>query len=213
MDGEAARAVLRRAGLSCPGQGFVLHVGGGQWYKHTAGVLALYAQLVRQMHATDRPLPELLVVGPTPTDAHMTLLRDLPSGASVRFVQGVEPATLQALYSTALALLFPSLAEGFGWPIAEGLACGCPVLTTGEAPMTEVGGTAAHYLPRWQATQSLAVWAAEGAQVLDALLQQPPHERAARREAGLRWAERYAPDAAIDAYLLLYEQAFRAARG
>ena len=53
---------------------------------------------------------------------------------------------LQALYSVATALLFPSLEEGYGWPILEAHACGCPVFTTHAPPMTEVGGNAAFYL-------------------------------------------------------------------
>jgi hypothetical protein len=53
---------------------------------------------------------------------------------------------LRALYSGAEALLFPSLEEGFGWPIAEAQACGCPVVTSNRAPMTEVGGDAAFYV-------------------------------------------------------------------
>jgi glycosyltransferase involved in cell wall biosynthesis len=41
-----------------------------------------------------------------------------------------------------VALLFPSSAEGFGWPIAEAQACGCPVLCVDRAPMNEVAGPA-----------------------------------------------------------------------
>ena len=36
--------------------------------------------------------------------------------------------------------------EGYGWPILEAHACGCPVFTTHAPPMTEVGGNAAFYL-------------------------------------------------------------------
>merc|ERR1711912_68703 len=49
-------------------------------------------------------------------------------------------------YSSATALLFPSLQEGFGWPIIEAQACGCPVFTSNRPPMTEVGGEAALYI-------------------------------------------------------------------
>jgi glycosyltransferase involved in cell wall biosynthesis len=52
---------------------------------------------------------------------------------------------LCAIYSAAQALIFPSFYEGFGWPIIEAQACGCPVFTSNRAPMTEVGGTAAIY--------------------------------------------------------------------
>ncbi|WP_198660029.1 glycosyltransferase [Acidithiobacillus ferrivorans] len=52
----------------------------------------------------------------------------------------VDNENLRALYSGAALLLFPSLQEGFGWPIVEAQACGCLVATTNRAPMTAVGG-------------------------------------------------------------------------
>ena len=66
-------------------------------------------------------------------------------GVETRRAVGNE--ALAALYSGAELLLFPSLEEGFGWPIIEAQASGCRVVTTGKAPMTEVGGNAAFYLP------------------------------------------------------------------
>lgn len=59
---------------------------------------------------------------------------------------GVSDEDLRALYSTASLLLFPSLQEGFGWPIVEAQACGCPVATVNRAPMNEVAGDAAIYI-------------------------------------------------------------------
>ena len=59
---------------------------------------------------------------------------------------GVDNEDLRALYSTATMMLFPSLQEGFGWPIVEAQACGCPVATSGRSPMDEVGGDAAIYI-------------------------------------------------------------------
>lgn len=56
---------------------------------------------------------------------------------------GVDNQQLQALYSCAIATLFPSLEEGFGWPILESQACGCPVVIANRAPMNEIAGGAA----------------------------------------------------------------------
>jgi glycosyltransferase involved in cell wall biosynthesis len=105
-------------------------------------------------------------------------------------------------------LLFPSLAEGFGWPIAEAMACGCPVLTTGEAPMTEVGGDAARYLPRLQFGEDIEAWASRCALELSALLTLGSEARAALVSAGIAQAARFDADRAIDAYLDIYHRVF-----
>jgi glycosyltransferase involved in cell wall biosynthesis len=50
---------------------------------------------------------------------------------------------LPNLYSEATAFIFPSLYEGFGLPIIEALACGCPVISSNRASLPEIGGEAA----------------------------------------------------------------------
>jgi len=58
----------------------------------------------------------------------------------------VADSTLLALLSGAEALLYPSLYEGFGLPVIEGMACGTPVITTRCASLPEAGGDAALYV-------------------------------------------------------------------
>ena len=50
------------------------------------------------------------------------------------------------LYSNALGLVFPSICEGFGIPVLEAMACGCPVITANNTSLPEVGGDAAVYV-------------------------------------------------------------------
>ncbi|SFZ94031.1 Glycosyltransferase involved in cell wall bisynthesis [Flaviramulus basaltis] len=55
---------------------------------------------------------------------------------------------LLALYSSAEAFIFPSLSEGFGWPLIEAQACGAPVIASSFEPMPEVSNnTAIHVHP------------------------------------------------------------------
>jgi len=63
---------------------------------------------------------------------------------------------LAKLYSGALALIFPSIYEGFGLPLLEAMACGCPVITTNKASLPEVAGNAALYLTDPQNPKELA---------------------------------------------------------
>lgn len=53
---------------------------------------------------------------------------------------------LVAIYNLATVFVMPSLYEGFGLPILEAMACGCPVITTKEGSLREVAGDAAHYV-------------------------------------------------------------------
>jgi len=53
---------------------------------------------------------------------------------------------LRVAYSGAVALVYPSLYEGFGMPVAEAMACGCPVITCPYASLPEVGGNAVLYV-------------------------------------------------------------------
>lgn len=52
---------------------------------------------------------------------------------------------LVAFYKSAETYVFPSLEEGFGIPLLEAMACGCPVVSSNAGSLTEVGGDAAYY--------------------------------------------------------------------
>ncbi len=139
-------------------RGFILNVGGGQWYKNRRGLLDIYAALRRTL----KPAPRLLMVGKPLAPDLVAHLQSLGLGNDVLHVSSISEPQLQALYSLAEALLFPSWHEGFGWPVAEAQACGCPVFTSNRAPMTEVGGDAAVYIdpsdPAAAAARIVAAW-------------------------------------------------------
>ena len=56
-------------------------------------------------------------------------------------------------YRGALALVYPSLWEGFGLPILEAMACGCPVITSFGSGMEEVANGAAYLINPWSISQ------------------------------------------------------------
>lgn len=198
-----ALATLRAHGWPAQARRPLVHVGNGQWYKNTAGVLAIYRALVASV--PHERVPPLVIVGPEPAGL-ADFVATLPRPGEVRCLAAISGDVLEALYSHAEALLVPSLAEGFGWPIAEALACGCPVVTTDEAPMTEVGGSAANYLPRLNRGDDVAAWAKSGARVLKGLMDRSVQEAADASNTGREQARRFDAARAIDSYLDIYRR-------
>jgi alpha-1,3-rhamnosyl/mannosyltransferase len=64
-------------------------------------------------------------------------------GSRVQWINEVPEASLPALYSAAHAFLFPSLVEGFGFPVLEAMACGTPVICSALGVLREITGGAA----------------------------------------------------------------------
>jgi glycosyltransferase involved in cell wall biosynthesis len=115
---------------------FVLHVGSNVAYKNRPGVLRIFAACREQWDG------RLVFAGEPLSDSLRSLGRSLGIADRIMELPGISSELLEALYNCAVALVFPSSAEGFGWPIAEAQACGCPVLCVDRAPMNEVAGPA-----------------------------------------------------------------------
>lgn len=69
-----------------------------------------------------------------------------PYKERIIFTGYVDNCKKRHLYSNACAFVFPSLCEGFGIPVLEAMACGCPVITADNTSLPEVGGDAAIYV-------------------------------------------------------------------
>jgi glycosyltransferase involved in cell wall biosynthesis len=194
MDRQEAGRRLCRFGLA-PDQRFLLHVGGNQWYKNRLGTLRIFARLRKYSGAGN---VVLIMAGKPWTEEMRQFIRREELGSAVGELCSVPEEDLRALYSSAELMLFPSLAEGFGWPIIEAQACGCPVITSNLAPMTEVGGDAAIYIdPADPESAAMEVAHALNSGFGACL---------AHREASMRNASRFSTAAMIDAYLNLYRR-------
>ncbi len=89
---------------------------------------------------------ELWLVGsehPRHTPALRQKITELGLSSRVKFLDYVPYEDLPRIISEAIALVFPSLWEGFGLPILEAMGCGTPVITSNLASMPEVAGDAA----------------------------------------------------------------------
>lgn len=73
-------------------------------------------------------------------------MRGLASRGLLEVLDYCPPPRLWELYSRSSGLVFPSLQEGFGFPILEAMAAGCPVLTSDRGAMREVAGEQAVFV-------------------------------------------------------------------
>ena len=140
---------------SAPSAPFMLHVGGDQWYKNRPGVVRAFITLREKTVHTLK----LVMAGPDLDRALAAELNQAGLKEEVTVLNDIPDNELRALYSSARLLIFPSIEEGFGWPILEAQACGCPVVTTDKEPMRATGGSAAVYAREGE-------WAVAAARVL-----------------------------------------------
>lgn len=142
---------------------------------------------------------DLVMAGPPADDEQRLRLLAAELGVARRLTRlgAVTDSTLSGLYRGAVALCFPSVAEGFGLPVLEAMAAGAPVLVSDIPATRELAGDAAVYVSR----SSKEAWAqAIDAIVSDAGLRNRHAEAGRRRAAEFTW-ERTAT-ATIDAYRL-----------
>jgi len=94
--------------------------------------------------AAERPL--LVLTGSHGEDPLRPLVTELSLDDDVELLGWVGADQLEVLYRDAVAYLFPSRFEGFGLPVLEAMARGCPVVCSDIPVLREVGGGAALYV-------------------------------------------------------------------
>jgi len=129
---DAAAAVRKRYRLERP---FVLFIGTVEPRKNIDTLLDAYESLPRSV----REEFEMVVAGPIGWAAAGTAARL----SNVRYLGYVAEADLAPLTAAAAVFVYPSLYEGFGFPVAQALAAGAPVLTSNVSSLPEIAGDAA----------------------------------------------------------------------
>jgi glycosyltransferase involved in cell wall biosynthesis len=183
--------------------GYILHVGGNQWYKNRVGVIGIYDKW-RKLYGIDLPL---LLIGQPPSESLQKKYEQSAWKKDIHFFSDVDDEAVSTAYSGASVFLFPSIAEGFGWPIAEAMASGTLVVTTNEAPMLEVAGDAAFMVERRPLADSeQEQWTDGAALILNKAITLNENERAEAVQKGLINVSRFKLEDALDNIERIYKQ-------
>lgn len=137
------RNILSDAGAEINGlpEHYILFVGGRPRYKNFERLVKAFAE-VRRVH----PDVKLICTGAPfkKGEQEMIVAAGLRPGDDVRHIFVSDPQ-LRRLYAGALCFVFPSLYEGFGFPVLEAFDAGCPAVLSDRSSLPEIGGDGALY--------------------------------------------------------------------
>ncbi len=140
---EGVTELFREEGeVFSPEWPYVLHIGGSGPGKNLRAVVdgwRLARDNMQELH---------LVLAGARRDEVASLLqsRGVLDDEAIHCSAMLDDGQLRALYQGAELLLMPSIVEGFGLPVLEAMACGCPVITSRSSPMEEFAGEAAIFI-------------------------------------------------------------------
>lgn len=179
---------VRKLGILSP---YILYVGNSNPHKNVDGLVKAYSLIPEALSAGRR----LVLAGV----GDYALPAGIDPGGVVKLAR-VPAADLPFLYSAAEVFAFPSFYEGFGLPPLEAMACGCPVASSSASCLPEILGDACLYFDPASVESIKSALAA---------LLSDKGTRDTLRLKGLAQAKKYAPRAAAEALLRLFESCFR----
>jgi glycosyltransferase involved in cell wall biosynthesis len=174
---------------------YLLAVGTIEPRKNHVRLVQAYAHLPADL----RTQVQLVLAGPVgwKAPALAPLITKLKLEGQILLVGYVPESDLALLLRHAVALVYPSLYEGFGLPVLEAMSCGIPVITSRISSLPEVAGDAA-----------LLVEPTQLAALTEAMLQilTQPELRQQLAEAGYRQARKFSVERMARAYRGVYDQ-------
>ena len=185
-----AETVLDRLGVSPP---YVLFVGTLEPRKNVGRLVRAY----RRVAASGVEHALVLAGWPGWRDDELRAEIEREGPGTVVELGGVDPEDLDPLYRGAAVFAYPSLAEGFGLPVAEAMARGVPTITSNASSLPEVAGTAALLVDPTSEDQL--------AEAIELVLGDASLADRLRREGPIR-ASRFTWDATAEGTLAVYRE-------
>ncbi len=124
--------------------GYLIYAGGADHRKNAEGMFQALSIARRDRQARELVLAWAGPLRPPERERLVKLAAAFGVERAVRFLGYVSDAELAMLYGNALCQLFVSRAEGFGYPLIEAMATGCPCVTSNGSSLGEIAGDAAH---------------------------------------------------------------------
>lgn len=119
---------------------YILFLGTIEPRKNIEGLIDAF-----QILQKDFPEYYLLIAG-APGWKNKHIFAAIEKNENVQYIGYVAPEDKPALYAGASVFVYPSLYEGFGFPVLEAFAAGAPVVTSARSSLPEIAGDAAYYV-------------------------------------------------------------------
>jgi len=135
-DKNQSQKVLDKFGIKPP---YIFYVGNAHPHKNVKRLIAAF-KILRQNYQYLQ-----LVLSGAESPFWREIQRQIQDDNNIKYTGFISDEELVGLYKNAQVYVFPSLSEGFGIPLLEAMACGCPVASSDRTSLPEVGGEAAIY--------------------------------------------------------------------
>lgn len=180
---------------------YFLYVGNIEPRKNLIRLVKAYEQFLSPTPPIS-PIPLLVLAGGRAwkSDEIIKTVENSPIREKIILTGYVDDNELLLLYNNALALFYVPLYEGFGLPVLEAFACGCPVITSNTSSLPEVGGKAAEYVDPKNVN--------EIAQKMVEVASWSQEVRGKKQEVGLSWAKNFSWEKAAQETKKAYQSLF-----
>lgn len=169
---------------------FLLNVGSSLTRKNRDGALRIFKKISERIDC------DLVFAGEPLSPELRRLKSEIGLNGNVIEIAQPDDETLEALYSGAFALLYPTKFEGFGWPAIEAQMCGCPVVSSASTSIPEVVGD----------TALLRAPADENGFAEDVLKLTDRRTREQYVARGFENVKRFAPERMVSDYIEIYQR-------